>query len=224
MNFFGHAAIAAQLFGRGADALPSDDLAKLCAGAMLPDFTSMLGLKRPQAVDVVVRRGVELHHQTDHAFHDLPSFLALTRHAFDWLLENGLTRGPARAVAHIGIEMLLDENIAEDDLARASYRAALDVPLVELLTFLHDDDAPRLASLTRVLAERAPRGPAPPPPALLAQRIRRTLARRPRLATDDRGEQLLARWAERTRPLVAGEAPQLFRELRARLAPAGLAK
>lgn len=218
MNFFGHAAIAAQIFGRGPEALEPAELPKLCAGAMLPDFASMLGLKRPRVMEAGVQRGVDFHHATDHAFHDLPSFHALSHDAFDWLSARALPRGPARAVAHIGIEMLLDEAIAEDDFARRSYRAALDVPLPELLVFTAEDDAARLASLLRALAARAPESAVPPSPELLAERIRRTLARRPRLATDDHGQQLLATWIEETRPAVGREAPQLFRDLRALLA------
>jgi hypothetical protein len=222
MNFFGHAAITAQTFRAPTVALPGDALAKLCAGSMLPDFLSMLGLKRPRVDEHWVQRGVDFHHATDHAFHDLPAFHALSRQAFTWLSERDLPRGPARAVAHIGVEMLLDEAIAEDAHARASYRAALDVPLVELLVFVAAEDAGRLASLTRVLAERAPASAEPPAPELLAERIHRTLARRPRLATDARGQQLLVAWVTAARPVVAVEAPQLFRDLRAQLAgPSG---
>ncbi len=224
MNFFGHAAIATQIFGRPPAALARAELAKLCAGAMLPDFVGMLGLKRPQVSEAWLQRGVDFHHATDHAFHDLPSFHALSREAFTWLSARRLPRGPARAVAHIGIEMLLDEAIADDALVRESYRAALAVPLPELLVFVGDEDASRLASLTRVLTERAPLSATPPPPALLAERIRRTLAHRPRLATDDQGQALLAAWVEATRPAVSREAPQLFSDLRAQLAGASGAK
>lgn len=221
MNFFGHAAITAQLFGHSPNAVEAGELAKLCAGAMLPDFVSMLALRRPQVVDASVQRGVDFHHATDHAFHELPSFQALSRAAFEWLSAHALPRGPARAVAHIGVEMLLDEAIAEDELARTSYRAALDVPLPELLLFTREEDADRLGSLTRLLQERAPQSAVPPPAPLLAERIRRTLARRPRLATDDRGQALLADWIALARPVVGREAPQLFRDLRARLARPG---
>lgn len=218
MNFFGHAAIAAQMFAEQEPALLPEHLARVCAGAMLPDFVSMLGLKRPRVIEAWVQSGVDFHHRTDAAFHDLPSFLALSRTAFAWLSERELPRGPARAVAHIGIEMLLDEAIAEDDFARAAYAAALQVKLVQHLQLESAPDAERLAGLLGVLAARAPQNAQPPSPELLAERLRRTLSHRPRLATDDRGQALLASWVVVTRPAVAFEAPQLLRELRGRLA------
>jgi hypothetical protein len=213
MNFFGHAALAAQTFRELAPA----ELGLICAGAMLPDFVSMLGLRRPQVRDPALARGVDFHHRTDHAFHELPSFQHLSREAFAWLSQQELPRGPARAVAHVGIEILLDEVMAEDAFARDSYCTALALPLAPHLVFASETDAGRLDELAQTLLARAPfsRHPAAE---LVAARIRRTLARRPRLATDDRGEQLLGSWVSVTRPLVAHEAPRLLSELRARLA------
>src|SRR5688572_23166915 len=114
MNFFGHAALAAGHFSARSPQLPGTDLALLCAGAMLPDFISMLRLGRPAVLDEQVARGVSFHHLTDHAFHELDSFLRLSREAFAWLSEQRVPRGPARAVAHIGVEMLLDEVLSDD--------------------------------------------------------------------------------------------------------------
>jgi hypothetical protein len=213
MNFFGHAALTAQAFR----ALPELELAKVCAGSMLPDFVTMLRLRRPEVADPVVARGVAFHHLTDHAFHDLPSFQALSRQAFARLSARDLPRGPARAVAHIGVEILLDEIMAEDAFARDSYCAALAVPLAPGLTFIGEADAERLSSLQRLLLERAPHS-RHPPAALVAERIRRTLAGRPRLATDDRGQLLIAAWVDEARPLVEQEAPRLLSTLQALLA------
>src|SRR6478735_2042371 len=99
MNFFGHAALAARHFGDQQPPPVPDALAKLCLGAMLPDF------------------------------------IGISRRAFAWLSERELPRGPARAIAHIGVEMLLDEAFALDVGARDAYRAALRVSLDHLLTF-----------------------------------------------------------------------------------------
>ena len=221
MNFFGHAAMAA---GHFAPQLPrlepgSQQLALLCTGAMLPDFVTMLRLGRPEVLDPTLARGVAFHHQTDHVFHDLPSFHQLSRHAFAWLAAGGMARGPARAVAHVGIEILLDEVLAEDAFARDTYLAALASPLEGTLTFASPDDAPRLFGLRQTLLERASSQPAPAE--LVAQRIRRTLAGRPRLAFDDAGEAQLSTWVAMTRPLVAHSAPVLLAALRAQLANSG---
>lgn len=213
MNFFGHAALAASHFAL----LSPLELARACAGAMLPDFIGMLRLGRPQVIDASLARGVAYHHLTDHAFHELASFQQLSRQAFAWLSERELERGPARAVAHIGIEILLDEVLASDAGARDAYRAALATPLDDALSFAEAADPQRLQTLRRDLLERAIY-PHEPSAELVALRLRRSLAGRPRLATDDAGERLLRSWVESARPLVAAAAPALLAALRARLA------
>jgi hypothetical protein len=217
MNFFGHAALAAGYFAEQAPAPHGRELALLCAGAMLPDFVGMLRLGRPQVLDESLARGVSFHHQTDHAFHELESFHGLSRAAFAWLTEHQFPRGPARAVAHIGIEILLDEVLAGDAQARAAYRAALETSLDGALSFPAVDDAARLAGLRRTLLERGS-SEASPAAELVAERICRTLAGRPRLRTEPSATAELARWVALTRPLVASAAPGLLATLRARLA------
>lgn len=220
MNFFGHAALATHHFRELRPRPSATELVKLCAGAMLPDFVGMLRLGRPSLDDELVARGVRFHHRTDEAFHDLPPFLRLSRTAFAWLSERGLPRGPARAVAHIGVEMLLDEPLAEDERARQSYRAALALPLEGLVGFSVPGELQRLRELQVALSERA-HGARSPSPALVAERIRRTLAGRPRLETDDAGQVLLAEWVGHTRPLVFAEAPEILARLRLLLANFG---
>jgi hypothetical protein len=214
MNFFGHAALAAAELAHGAQ--PPGGLALFCFGAMLPDFVGMLRLAAPEVHDAALARGVAFHHRTDHAFHDLPSFHGLSRRTFAWLSERELPRGPARAVAHVGIEMLLDEVLAQNPGARAAYLAALVVPLDAALSFPAAGDGERLEGLRRALHERASSTPAEPE--VVALRIRRTLEPRPRLATDDAGQALLASWVRAARPWVAMAAPELLASLRAQLA------
>lgn len=214
MNFFGHAALAAGYF---APQSPQPrELALLCSGSMLPDFVSMLRLSRPDVVDPSLARGVSFHHLTDRAFHELASFHDLSRHAFAWLSQNGVPRGPARAIAHVGIEILLDEILAADAFARESYLAALAAPLDAAVSFAVDGDAGRLAALRAMLLERA--SSQTPTPELVAQRLRRTLSGRPRLAVDAALEPRLSAWVELTRPLVASTAPVLLATLHAQLA------
>jgi hypothetical protein len=214
MNFFGHAALAASELAPSAGR-PSQ-LALLCLGAMLPDFVGMLRLGAPELRDADLARGVAFHHRTDHAFHDLPSFQGLSRRTFAWLSQRELPRGPARAVAHIGIEMLLDEVLAQAPAARAAYLAALVVPLEGALSFEQARDLERLEALRGALNERA--SSVPVEPEVMALRIRRTLEPRPRLATDDAGQALLGEWVRAARPWVAAAAPELLASLRAQLA------
>lgn len=223
MNFFSHSAVAAEHFGSISPPRPAAELRVLCAGAMLPDFVGMLRLGRPTIHDPVLARGVAFHHGTDAAFHELNSFQRLTRQSFSWLSQRHLPRGPARAVAHIGIEILLDEVLATEPAARDAYRAALGVPLPSLLEFANPNDAERLAELQAALLTRAATQLAPVPE-LVAARIARSLAGRPRLALDAAGEVLLGGWVAATRPLVAAEAPEVLATLRVRLANFGRAQ
>src|SRR5690242_17401864 len=147
MNFFGHSALAAGHFAGHEPAPGRDELALICIGAMLPDFLGMLRLRRPTVHDPSLERGVAFHHQTDHHFHELREFQQLSRGAFAWLSERGMPRGPARAVAHIGIEMLLDEVLADGNAEREAYRAALRAPLAGRLSFPTPSDAERLDGL-----------------------------------------------------------------------------
>ena len=190
---------------------------------MLPYFIGMLRLGRPTIHDATLATGVAFHHGTDEVFHELASFHRLSRQAFAWLSDHDMPRGPARAVAHIGIEMLLDEVMAADELARDAYRAALRVPLMPLIVFPNAADAERLAGLQEALLTRTANY-APPTPELVAERIRRTLAGRPRLATDEAGQALLGTWVTLTRPHVLAEAPEVLATLRARLANFGRAQ
>jgi hypothetical protein len=217
MNFFGHAALATQHFESSCPTLSPAELARLCAGAMLPDFLGMLRLGRPSVQDPLVARGIAFHHRSDEAFHDLPPFLRLSRAAFTWLTDRGLPRGPSRAVAHVGIEMLLDEPLAEEPRARAAYRSALALPLDGLLELGTSHELSRLTALRAALLERA-HGARNPSPELVAERIRRTLAGRPRLETDDTGQALLGEWVTHARPLVFAEAPEILARLRLLLA------
>jgi len=223
MNFFGHAALAAHHFADDAPAPSAGDLRTLCAGAMLPDFIGMLRLGRPTVADAVLARGIAFHHGTDEVFHELEAFQRLSRSAFAWLSERQLPRGPARAVAHMGVEMLLDEALATDAHARDAYVAALHVPLAELLRFPAPADGERLSALQRALLGRTAAYQVASAE-LVAERIRRSLAGRPRLATDDAGQALVATWITATRPLVTAEAPGVLATLRARLANFGRAQ
>src|SRR6202040_922306 len=94
-------------------------------GAMLPDFCSMLGLREPCAQDRVLATGIHFHHITDRAFHDLAIFRRLCREATAVLGARGVARGTARAVAHVGVELLLDAVLAEAAAARSAYVAGL---------------------------------------------------------------------------------------------------
>jgi hypothetical protein len=204
MNFFGHAAIAGHF--------ESDPVFAL--GAMLPDFCGMLDLRVPGPEPGRLGEGVRFHHVTDHAFHDLPGFQELNREASADLLARRVRRGTARAVAHVGVELLLDAELAENDESRALYLAALrageDEELLSGSSFA-EDERERLGRLTRLLAGRgvAKR----PSTASVVERLERALARRPRLAIESEDAPRVSEWVELFRARVVASAPTLVREL-----------
>jgi hypothetical protein len=110
VNYFGHAAVASWQSPSGAVVL----------GAMLPDFATMCGSRLADADDASIAAGIALHHATDAAFHRLPAVTGLMRELDLRLAELGCARGPRRAVAHIGVELILDGVLVAD----ASYREA----------------------------------------------------------------------------------------------------
>jgi hypothetical protein len=119
VNYFGHAAVAGWYSTpatRGATAL----------GAMLPDFAVMAGIQLDD-MEGDVAAGVALHHRTDAVFHRMPVVGALMRDLFDRLIAAGVSRGPSRAVSHVGVELLLDGVLVDDEAHRATYLDALAV-------------------------------------------------------------------------------------------------
>jgi len=139
VNLVGHVAVTV----RGhADAPPA-----LLAGAMLPDLGAIarIRLRSPDArtphprltsdgpdddaaADLAV--GIAGHHATDAAFHGSAWFHEHNRRLLDALLDAGVERGPARASAHAGLEMLLDGELIGDpqvvDATRRALRAVGD--------------------------------------------------------------------------------------------------
>ena len=115
MNFFGHAAVASWTSAEPGVVL----------GAMLPDFATMCGARLAAQPDGAVARGIALHEVTDAAFHRLPAATALMRELDDRLERAGCARGPRRAVAHIGVELLLDGVLVDHAPYRAAYLAGI---------------------------------------------------------------------------------------------------
>jgi hypothetical protein len=205
MNFFGHATVACWL----------DRDPRWVLGAMLPDFASMCRARLRGADDEIVAAGIALHHATDAAFHGAATFLDLYARGAEALEAAGVGRGPARAVAHVGTELLLDGLLLDDSIAAEAYRAAVALPARELgLRFRDDDDgaAERFHALAvRLAAHGLPHDYRSP--ARVAGRLEQILARRPRLALAPADRSRVVPFLEATRAALATTLPRLLAEV-----------
>ena len=169
MNFFGHAAVASW----------SAPAAGVVLGAMLPDLATMCGGRIASAGESDVAAGIALHHASDAAFHGLPAVLALMRELDELLDERRCARGPRRAVAHIGVELLLDGVLTGEPAYRTAYLRGLAHD--PALDWRDPADAPRFAVVLDRLRARGVPDDLRVPEAITT-RVHRILAHRPLLA------------------------------------------
>jgi len=170
VNYFGHAAVASW----------TESSSGAVLGAMLPDFATMSRVRLAEPSDPAIARGVEMHHRADGVFHQLPVVLGLMRELDGKLTAANVARGPRRAVAHIGVELLLDGVLVEEPSYRDAYLGALahDPAGVQ---FRDEADADRFAMLhTRLRSYGVPDDLRQPDS--IVHRLSRMLAHRPLLA------------------------------------------
>jgi acyl carrier protein phosphodiesterase len=214
MNFFGHAVVAQRH-----EATRGAVRAEFVLGAMLPDFASMLRVRPPGSTLAELEAGVRFHHVTDDAFHGCNSFLEFSGHALVYLSDHGLPRGPARAVAHVGVELLLDSAFVSESANEAYLRAVASGSLERVASQIHwqsADSNQRFAQLCHTLSRRGPLR-SDTSPELIAERLRNILASRPRLALDDAGQSVVRDWAMSATSAILAGAPLLLREVEQRL-------
>lgn len=213
MNFFGHAAVAAWQL----------DSPQAVLGAMVPDLASMARTRLKQVHDPQVAVGVRHHYRTDDVFHAAPPFVRMCADAAAELEGAGVARGSARAVAHVGTELLLDGWLATEGEGARPYVDALDAadePVIAAIELRHADGHGRLRwLLDRLRAHGVPRRY--DEPGFVADRLVQVLEPRPRLRLRDGDRALVARWATGFRRRVRDEAPALVDHVRRALeAPA----
>lgn len=203
MNFFGHATVACWQHRDP----------RWVLGAMLPDFASMSRARLRGAEDPEVAAGIAHHHATDEAFHGAPTFLELYSRGAEALEASGVGRGPARAVAHVGAELLLDGILLDDAAAGEAYLAAVALPREPLgLRFL-GEGAERFAALHARLGEHGlPEDYRSPE--RVALRLEQILARRPRLSLSPEDRPAVTAHLHRTRDTLVTLAPRLLAEVR----------
>ncbi len=206
VNFFGHAAVASWRVGRGG----------LPLGAMLPDFSTMCGARIASTPDSEVADGIALHHATDKAFHGLPSVIGLMRE-LDQRLERGrCARGPRRAAAHIGVELLIDGVLVDNEEYRDSFILGLEYETQ--IEWRHEGDDLRYAELiTRMRAHGVPLDLKRPES--ITHRLARMLGHRPLLAPSQSDLSTITISLLEHKPRVEMAVDGVLRQLRAALTP-----
>ncbi|MEC7522104.1 MAG: hypothetical protein VYE22_19620 [Myxococcota bacterium] len=203
MNFFGHAVAA----------LWEHDDPRWILGAMLPDFASMCGTRFDRAGDPMVAEGVQHHHEADLVFHGLPTFLTWCNGGADVLEGRGVGRGAARAVAHVGTELLLDGVLLDRfPEAREPYLEAVALPTEGLDLRFHGGGEPFERLQARLREHGLPDGYRDP--AEVARRLERILSRRPRLAIQPDELPRVTAWLTQTQAELEERTGTLCDELR----------
>ncbi|AKF07995.1 ACP phosphodiesterase [Sandaracinus amylolyticus] len=209
MNFVGHAHVA----------LDHGDAPAFVLGSMLPDFASMSRARLETPSHHELAAGVALHHRTDDAFHSAPAFVRICATWGAELEQRGIGWGAARAVAHVGTEMLLDGLLLDHDATRRAY--------LDAVATLHDAQIVAALRVSGPGAERWPgvlervRGHGTPDfyrePEVVADRLIQILAARPRLAIDTAHRETLRAAMHALRGDVEGAAAELVGTTRAAL-------
>lgn len=210
MNYFGHTVLAVRRGGDRAFVL----------GAMLPDFATMIRARAPRTAHADIDSGMQFHRRTDEVFHRSAAFRQLTQQAVVWLSARGVRSGSALAVAHVGVELLLDASLSGDEPAQRAYLAALSGAAHEDLgRYLDWDCADERVRFDHLRARLLDRGAIAGDiaPETVAERLRRALADRPRLALDDAAVRAARDWARAARPDVSARVAPLLHELTAQL-------
>lgn len=219
MNFLGHAAVARAITrSAGNESLPSDH-DDLLLGAMLPDLQAMAGVTPTASPSASVAEGVTLHLATDQVFHVTPAFTALLAAGHRELDAAGVSRGPRRATAHIGVELLMDGVLADDTPLVADVR--------RIVTGAHHASVGVSAASDRPAWDRV-RGRIRDrhvpdryrDPDFVADRVLGMLARRPRLAPESSEESAIRAWVAGVQPAVRAATPALMAQTLAALTSA----
>jgi len=139
VNFLAHTSVALATGGADAAADPSYLL-----GAALPDLASMAGVRLNRArPDGPVGAGLRCHIVADAVFHAHPAFRDGARAIGAALMQDGLRRGPARAVGHAGWELLLDGALVGSEVEAAFHRAFATSREVDVAAAIAGPDRPR---------------------------------------------------------------------------------
>ncbi len=212
MNFVGHAEVARW----------SREEPAFLFGAMLPDFLHMAGARALVVRDEAVAAGVAHHHRADAAFHGAPTFVALCAQAVACLVGEGVRKGTARAIAHVGTELLLDGLLVRRPEVEAAYVRAIDwaaPAAIASAVDLRPADRERFGALgARLRAWGAPHDYRHAE--FVAERLTTVLAARPRLAMEPHERPRLVPFLERQKAEIYATSGTLLAEVERRLGAA----
>lgn len=182
-------------------------------GAMLPDFTSMLRLGPFEVESELIRRGVALHHETDEAFHGNDSFVELSGWTTSELLARGVGRGGARAVGHIGVELLLDGTLLPDPRGEALYLNALHhLAANRILPDTPEDASQALSRLaSRIASYGSPSTHSDPES--VTERLIGILRHRPRLRIEETEREATVDVLRALEPKIALHSPHILQSV-----------
>ncbi len=190
---------------------------------MLPDLVGMAGLRLPRDLPVgPLAAGIAHHHATDAVFHADPTFIGLTQATLDRLSALGVPRGPARAVAHVGVEMLLDGELLENARVVGAYEAALDELGSARALFVGHAERERWSSFEQRLRAHGTPYDYRNTDAVLARLIR-IFKGRMRLAIEPPSERIVRSALPDLQRDVVARAPYLMANLRRQLENGGAA-
>jgi len=206
MNIAGHVAVAMRL---------APDAPRVWLGAALPDLGAMGRFRlMGDTADADVTAGIALHHATDDAFHRHPTFTEAMARLRSDLAGDGVGRGPARAVAHVGPELLIDGYLLGD----AAVGDAVDAAIAEiellgpaLATLVEHNEPAWEQHLADVPNWGRPTDYADPH--AVAHRLHRILSRRPRLQLESRHIEGIGHRLEAEQAGLDAAVPDLMTDL-----------
>jgi hypothetical protein len=183
---------------------------------MLPDFASMAGIRLPEVPPGALADGIAFHHETDRVFHRLKRFRGQESWTLAHMLGRGLRRGPARGVAHVGVELSLDGALVASTESHAGYLAAITAALSMHLEWESQGDEARLIQLAeRLLELGVPKGYSDPQ--IVADRLIRIMKPRPLLRLTEHETPILHDAMPEVHLRVEEEAGAIMADMRAQL-------
>lgn len=208
VNFFAHAWLASK----------REDDHGYVFGSMLPDFCTMASARMDPAHTPPrsIARGVDFHHHCDEVFHGSPIFVEEMGRGREELEAEGLELGPAMAVGHVGVELVLDGWLWELSEGSVPFDGAIERGANAQLRFRDSDQGLRFSNLMQRLSGSSLPSRYRGAP-FITEILQRILSARPRLALQDKDLPIVERWVRAQQQSSELWAPDLMREVEVRL-------